>query len=136
MLHLLPGISSLLIYPSGPFTCIFFQNLSQFFPERQTLLACLVFRMILLYYELWYDSKGSSLPSCVMLNTTEEQTSVDVCEETIRGEPRCDKHKYRHKKRERISWLSSGFQFLSGGLLSPIPGKLTQKTGKLTHFLS
>ena len=90
---------------------------------------------MVLYDDVWYDSEGQSRPSCVMLNSTEKQTSMEVCEETTRGVPRCGKYGWQHEKIILKSQLLSGFRFLSVGLmfgrwaLSPTPGKLT-------HFLS
>ena len=49
-------------------------------------------------YDVQYDSERQSLPSCVVLNTTEMQTRVEVCEEMMRGMPRCSKQEWRHKR--------------------------------------
>ena len=86
--------------------------------EKQTLPSCMVFNMTergkhcnLRWRWGWYRETNSailcgaeynterqSLPSCVMLNTTERQTQMEVCEEMMRGMPRCSKQEWRHKR--------------------------------------
>ena len=65
---------------------------------------------------------------------------MEVCEEMIRGMPKCSKHERRHKG-EKVGGLLSEFQFLSGGLtigwwaFVPLPGQVySNKT--LTHSVS
>ena len=55
--------------------------------ERQILPSRVVLNM----------TQRQSLPSCVVLYTTEMQTQMEVCEEMMRGMPRCSKQKWRCK---------------------------------------
>ena len=84
-----------------------------------------------------------------MLNTTERQILTEVCEEMMRGMPKCSKHEWRHKEREReknVGGLLSRIRLLSSGLMVgqwafvrwafvPLPGQIYSKE-KLTNFLS
>ena len=86
--------------------------------ERQTLPPCMAFIMTeggkhchLMWRWGWYreinsaivcdaeyDTERQSLPFCVMLNTTEMQTRMEVCEEMMRGMSRCSKQEWRHNR--------------------------------------
>ena len=132
------------------------------YDSRQTLPLCLVFNMTergkrcqLMCRWGWYreinsaiscgseyDTERQSLPSCVMLNATEMQAQVEVCEEMMRGMPRGNKQKWRYKrdltknktKTKRIEGgLLNGFRLLSCGPMAgrwafaPIPGQIYLK---------
>ena len=121
--------------------------------ERQTLPPCMVFNMTergkhchLMRRWSWYreinssisccaeyDTERQSLPLCVVLNRTEMQTLMEVCEEMMRGMPRCSDQEWRHKrdwKKEKVGGLLYGFRLLSCGLMAgrwafaPKPGQI------------
>ena len=95
-----------------------------------------------------YETERQTLLSCVVLNTTESQIPMEVCEEIMRGMPRCSKYKWRHNrdKREREKKIVGGllyrFRFLSGGLMfgrwavAPIPGQIYSKETTDSFFVS
>ena len=82
----------------------------------------------------------------MVLNATEMQTQMEVCEEMMRGVPTCSKQEWRHKRdftKRKKKWVGfcTDFDFCpvgawsAGGLLPPYPAKYIQGK-RLTHFLS
>ena len=80
----------------------------------------------------------------MVLNTTEMQTQMEVCEEMMRGMPRCSKQEWRHQrdffKKQEVGFCTD-FDFCpvgpwpAGELLPPYPAKYIQGK-RLPHFLS
>ena len=81
-----------------------------------------------------------------VLNSTEKQIAMEVCEELMREMPKCSKHEWRHKGGRGVGGLLSGFRFLSCGLMFgrwafvrlafvPVPSQVYPKE-TLTHFPS
>ena len=112
--------------------------------QRQTLSRCTTTLVMSQRDKLvWcakYETERQTLLFCVMLNTTARQISMEVCEEMIRGMPKCSKHEWRRKKRKNVDGLLSGFRVLSGGLMFGLlafvlPAKYIQRKF-FTHFLS
>ena len=75
----------------------------QYDRKRQTLPSYVKMRLIQTQtlssrVVLIYHTEMQSLPSCMVWNTIEMQTQMEVCENMMRGMPRCSKQEWRQKR--------------------------------------
>ena len=96
-----------------------------------------------------YETERQTLSSCVVLNTTERQIAMEMCEVMMRGVLKCSKHEWRLKGEGR--GMSVGFctdfgffpvgSCSAGGILScrllpPYPAKYIKMKNCLIFYLA